>query len=175
MKIEIKEPGSSKFYEEYLFLATNYNKVKKSKNKKTSKLILSNIMYSLFGTIFFILFLLVYLKNGRVIYLITSIIFGLILLVGLFAIFVVLNRIKFFKNNFKKTTFEIDKDKVSVSKDFKLKWNDIDSIVINKNTITFFPKEGTDFICTRIEYKDEIIKELKKLKKDNLIIDNIGE
>ena len=175
MKIEIKEPGSSKFYEEYLFLATNYNKVKKSKNKKTSKLILSNIMYSLFGTIFFILFLLVYLKNGRVIYLITSIIFGLILLVGLFAIFVVLNRIKFFKNNFKKTVFEINNDKVSVDKDFELAWKDIESIVINRNTVTFFPKEGTNFICTRIEYKDEIIKELKKLKKDNLIIDNIGE
>jgi hypothetical protein len=175
MKIDIKEPGSSKFYEEYLFLATNYNKVKKSKNKKTSKLILSNIMYSLFGTVFFVLFLLVYLKNGRVVYLISSIIFGLILLVGLFAIFVVLNRIKFLKNNFKKTVFEINKDKVSVDKDFELAWKDIESIVINRNTITFFPKEGTNFICTRIEYKDEIIKELNKLKKDNLIIDNIGE
>ena len=173
MRIEIKEPGNSKYYEEYLFLAVNYNKVKNSSRKKSRGLMLSSILYSIFGLIFFTLFLLVYLKNGKGIYLVTCILFGVILLVGIFSIFVVLSRVRFLKNNFKKTTFEIDKDKVSVGKDFKLKWNDIDSIVINKNTITFFPKEGTDFICTRIEYKDEIIKELKKLKKDNLIIDNL--
>ena len=175
MKIEIKKPGDSKYYEEYLYLATNYNRVKNSDNKKTGGLMLSSIVYSVIGLLAFALFLILYLKDNRVIFLVAAVVFALVLILGLFTIFVVNNRINLLKKSFNKTTFEIDKDKVSIGKDATLKWKDIECIAFNKNTIVFFPKEGTNFLCTRIEYKDEIVKELKKLKMDDLIIDNIGE
>ena len=53
----------------------------------------------------------------------------------------------------------------------ELLWDDVNYIIIGKFTVSFIPKEETNrIITTRIEYKDKILKMLKKYKKEQLLV-----
>ena len=74
------------------------------------------------------------------------------------------------------TTFEITKKEVKVEKEtqkLQLNWDSIQYIIINKYSITFLPKDETIImIGISTEYKDEVLEEIKKLNKEELLIDN---
>ncbi|MBR2827876.1 MAG: hypothetical protein IKE70_01415 [Bacilli bacterium] len=174
MKIENKEPGSKDYYDEYLYIALNYKKLKDNSNKKVKKLSNSAYLYFMISTIIFILFLLWYLSTKDWIQLSITIFFGLLTILSMIYITLIKKRILLLIRSYSKTTFEITKDHILVEnkiKKYSLKWNELDRILLNNDTILWIPKdEKNDFIITRIEYKEEIIKTLKNLKKEHLIV-----
>ena len=75
-------------------------------------------------------------------------------------------------------TFEITKEHISLEnkkQNIELSFDSIKYIIINKETISFIPKEinATSivmFISTK--YKEDVMTALKKYKKEELVIDN---
>ncbi len=76
--------------------------------------------------------------------------------------------------SFKKSSLEFTEKSVVMDYEgehCELLWDDVNYIIIGKFTVSFIPKEETNrIITTRIEYKDKILKMLKKYKKEQLLV-----
>lgn len=175
MKIEIKEKGTNNYYDEYLFFANNYKKIQDNPNTKIKKMTTSAITYLIISLLLFVAFLIWYLISKEALQLFIMIFFAVLSVCSILLILLIKNNIKKMANNHSKAVFEITSDYVSAKNDntnIKLKLDEIKSVIISKNMILFIPKEiSKPFVATRIEYKEEVIKTLKKYKKDNLIIE----
>ena len=56
---------------------------------------------------------------------------------------------------------------------YKIKWKDVKNIAINEYTICFIPKDVKKILLAiNIKYKKDVIKIIKELEKDKLVIDN---
>ena len=75
-------------------------------------------------------------------------------------------------------TINIEKDYISYkdnNKSFRVEFDDLKYVVINKYSICFIPKNKLSaLISINVEYKKDVIDALSKYKKDYLIVDNNG-
>lgn len=136
----------------------------------------SAITYLIISLLIFVAFLIWYLISKEALQLFIMIFFAVLSVCSILLILLIKNNIKKMANNHSKAVFEITSDYVSAKNDntnIKLKLDEIKNVIISKNMILFIPKEiSKPFVATRIDYKEEVIKTLKKYKKkDNLIIE----
>lgn len=177
MELLLNNNENSKYYDEVLYIQSNYKKI--VKNPKIKAKSLSN--YALLLTtiplclliIFGILFLL---DKNFTLYLYADIFFAIITVIGIFYYILIKNTISKLKNeeNSKKLIIEKEYVEIIIS-DVKTRLNisDILYIIINKYSICFIPKLSRNkIIAVNVTYKNEIINEFKKINEDNLIIDN---
>ena len=172
MKLEIKECGNNSYYDEFLYLVQNYKKIRNNSIKNVHGLFKSGYLYLVVSCVIDVLFLVLYLLKKENIFLYVVIFFSFLVVFSLVYIFMISNKIKQLKNNFKESTFEINESSVSLSasSNVTLNWNEIERIMVNKNTIVFIPKDmNKAFITMRSEYKNEILDAIKKYNKENLI------
>ena len=173
MKLVIKDSGTNSYYDEYLFLVQNYKKVHSDSNIKIKKSSSSAYFYLCISIIIFIGSLIWYLLSNDAMQLCVLGLFSVSILLSIILLYLTKKRISTLSNSHQKTIFEITKDGVKVEnkdKKFNLKFDEIKKILIGNYTITFIPNDITkNFITTRIEFKEDITKALKKYKKDNLI------
>ena len=178
MKIIIKkEDRTREFYDELLYISSKYPNILKNPNIKAHKSTIAFGIYNLLSLVFLILFFLLYLKVRNILLLILFIQMILLFIVSL--IYYV-DSFKFIKKELGSnydSELTINNSGVRIIKekelDYLLKYDDIAHIVINKYNFSFIPKTKTCLIISvPVVYKDDIIKELKSLKKDKLITDN---
>lgn len=173
MKVEISDKGTSNYYDEYLFLIQNRNKLYSNSNIKIKKSSSSIYLYLLISSMIFVSFLIWYLISKSTLQLCVMILFLFLVIFSLVVIRLIKSRIKMLLDNHQTTKFEITNTCISVenkNKKYELNLDEIKKVVIGNYTITFVPNDiNKEFITTRIEYKDEIIDTLKKYKKENLI------
>jgi hypothetical protein len=172
MEIIIDDEGSAKFYDESLSVAYNRKKLIKNPKKKLYGLSFNAKVLTITSAI-----ILAVLKILSVIYPdgyygYISIIFIFTLAYGAFYYFKVRNRISELKNQDNRRLI-IEKDYVELVSDerHKMPISKIRHIIINRNTISFIPKDGDEgIIIISSDYKKQI---LDGIDSDGLIVDNV--
>ena len=179
MKIVVKEKDKD-FFDECMFVQMNIKYVMKKPNRKVwyaRKYCLS------WAAVAFAAILLI-LSNGllhglRVPEIFFIMFFGYYAFILIYNYFVIKKNINaYMSDETLENTFEITKEHISLEnkkQNIELSFDSIKYIIINKETISFIPKEinATSivmFISTK--YKEDVMTALKKYKKEELVIDN---
>ena len=164
------EKGNKKYYEEIMYISSNYYIFKKRPRTKTHSLINVFILYIILFLI--LLFSFLFIPN-------------MMIIIGVFLTCIIVYTYLLIETNYKLREFmkhnnslikidetgieNIEEKQVST----KLYWDSIEYIIINKYSICIFPKNFAHFaIFISINSKDEVYKALKKYNKLNLLIDN---
>ena len=179
MKIEIKEKPTKSFYDELLYIQTNYKKIINKPNKRVRKLTTSILCYSLIALLSTLFSLHCYkqFRYGNEFKYI-AFFFSVLYIFSLFYFIIVKRRLKQIIDYSKKTksSLEIDHHNISLVKKestVSITWDSLKNIVINKYSVLFLPKDiASTYIAINTEYKEEILKIVKKYKYTNLIQDN---
>lgn len=170
MTIESKEKGNKKYYEEIMYISSNYYIFKKRPKTKVHSLI--NV-YRLDIILLFIMFII--LLFIPIISYLSAIPFTM-----LFIYAYLLVEAKYRLREYLKSGDSIIKiaedgienvcdDKMTV----KLPWEAIEHIIINKYSICVLPKNfSAILIGIEISAKDDVYKAIKKYKKLDLLVDN---
>lgn len=173
MKLEINENESNKFYDELIFIQSNYKKLLIKKKKNVSRMTIIFLKYILISIVFGILTLIMYNETKDKFYYFALYIYGLLVIFALVFIFITKRKINDEKNKFEKTKITLNDKNIeykSLNSIYKIEWNNLSFILFNKYSICFIPKDGKGkIIAISIKYKDKILECLKKYKKDNLI------
>lgn len=101
------------------------------------------------------------------------IIFSIALILGIIYNILIHRRISKLKNNDLEKKLIIEDEYVEMNigdEKFRLNFNDMHWIILNKYSITFLPKiEGATLIAIGIRYRDQVIS---NIKEKSLIVDN---
>ena len=175
MKLEINELGSRDFYEEILYLSLNRRNILRNKNYKVHKVndyYRMYIIYSILAALLMIVFYFMF-KNG--IFLMMA---GMAIFLIVYELLSVNNFNKYIEaimSQDKAKTIEINEDGVSYSdgeRSLSLDWNAVHSVIKGKYSISFFPKNESDYmISLDKKYADEVIEALKANNMDVLLKD----
>lgn len=170
MTIQNKEKGNRKYYEEIMYISSNYYIFKKRPQTKTHSLLKVFGLYSLLFLILLIIFL--FIPNMTI-------------LSGIYFIFFLVYTYLLVETNYKlKEYMKHDNSSIIIDEtgvenkekniiSAKLYWEAIEYIIINKHSICVLPKNFAHFaIFIEISSKEEILKALEKYNKTNLLIDN---
>ena len=178
MKLTIKkEDRTREFYDELLYISSKYPTLLKKPETKMHKSTLAFGIYNLLALLFLIVFFLIYLKTKKIIMLILFIQMILMFIISLIYYIGSFRFIKKEMSSKEDSELTINNSGVRITKgkelDYTLKYDDIAHIIINKYNYSFVPKTRKSLIISvSNNYKKEINKELKDLKKDKLIVDN---
>ena len=175
MKLEISERGNFSYYDEFLYIMSNIKKISSNNKIKVKKLTSVAFIYSAISFIFTLVFLLFYILKKDNLYFYILCFFSFIFIFSVVYFVMILNKIKQLRGEEGTIIFEITEDYVRVEKngvECKLNWNEITSVIINKNTICFIPRELKVLVAISKDYKEQVVSILKKFKKDSLLVDN---
>lgn len=164
------EVNNKKYYEEIMYVSNNYYIFKKNPKTKVHSLIKVFILYIIILLIFTIMLLFVPTISGLAI---ITIIFCLLYIYLLVEAKYKLR--EYLKHGNSKITFDEEGVECTSEKEMsnKLYWDAIEYIIINKYSISILPKNFASVaLFIEISSKDELIKALKKYKKEELLIDN---
>ena len=174
--IDKKECGRD-FYNELLYISSKYPMLKKNPNTKAHSVTKIFSIYITIGFLMMVGFFLLYLRYTKWIFLLILLFMSIYFFMSLYFLY---DSIKFVNKEVKEeddSILTINNSGVRITRgkklDYKIDFKDIMYVLINKYTVVFLPKEKSNLmIGVASKYKKEIIKELKDLKKDDLIIDN---
>ena len=174
MKFEFKERESREFYDEILFVAAHYRKIIINKNKKVTKLSTYMIKNLIISLIFTIILTLYYLKTkSKFEFFMIGVLIALIAYC-VYYLFYIRKRINEFVNYKGKDTITIDNKKIEFKDEnnsFKVEWDNIAFILVNKYSICFIPKTRQNAMITlNRENKDKLVSILKKYRKEDLLV-----
>ena len=170
MIIQNKEKGNKKYYEEIMYISSNYYIFKKRPKTKVHSLLKVFIFYTLFFLIFSIVFL--FIPN---MYIISVICFTCFLIYGYLFIETNYKLKEFLKHN--NSLIKIDESGIENTEEkqvtTKLYWEAIEYVIINKYSICILPKNFAYFaIFINITAKKQVLEALTKYNKLDLLIDN---
>ena len=173
------EKGSKDYYNEFVFVSTNYKKILNSPKMKVKNIVNQYILVLILSLVVlsFITYNIIIDNYSYFDVVILTIFSCIILLYGLMLL-KIKNNIKLYLNSKGSTTIIIDEDGIKKScdrDDILLKWCNVAYVIINKYSICFIPKELPSFLLgIPIEYKDKIVKGIEKYDKTSILIDNSG-
>lgn len=164
------EKGNKKYYEEIMYISSNYYIFKKRPRTKTHSLIKAFILYILLFLI--LLFSFSFIPN-------------MMIMIGVCLTCVIVYTYLLIETNYKLREFmkhnnsliKIDETGIEKKEEnitsSKLYWKAIEYIIINKHSICVLSKNFAHFaIFIEISSKEEVLKALEKYNKTNLLIDN---
>ncbi len=176
MKLEFEERGTKDYYDEFFYIMNYIMKIKKNPKTKVKKLTTVAYLYIIFCIAFISIFIPLYIINKSIVDLIVLIILIVCLTLSIIYLILITNNIKKYKNAKGTNIFEIDDKNITVTNNDgknSIKWDGVEYVVINKNTIVFVPINiPSILIGVDASHKMEVVKALKKYKKDKLLIDN---
>ena len=176
MKLEYEEIESKKFYDEFLYITYKYNSIKKNPKQKVKRYTDYLLLYVI---VYILIIVLIFVSNIDI-----KDAFGYFLLGGASIMTInYLYYLKVYKKLIKESVKSKPKIKININEDtihyieenreYKLKWDVISNVIINKYTITIISKDNSRLLISiPLNYKDDIITCLKKYKKEKLLIDN---
>lgn len=176
MKIEIDKVGSKKYYDEFLYILSNYKRILDNPRIKAKSSVLTFLYTDIICVLTLAMCLFFYLKDKDIIFGILSIVFILFLIIFTTLTIAANMRIKNLMSKCGKKVIDITQDFVCFtddSKEIKVKWNDIAYIVINTYSICFIPKSiDSILISINVDYKEKVLEAIKEVDKTDLIVDN---
>lgn len=179
MKIVIKDKNKS-FFDECMFIQMNIKFIFKKPKRKVMSARSYCLSWASVGFAALLLWLSTTFVRGfrtlEMFFIMLSVLYTLILIYNYFIIRKSIN--SYMNDGCEESIFQITKDRICLENEkqnVELSFDSIKYIIINKETISFIPKELLTtsiimFIGTK--YKEEVMTALKKYKKDELVIDN---
>lgn len=170
MTFKNHEKENKKYYEEIMYISSNYYIFKKRPQTKTHSLLKVFGLYSLLFLILLIIFLFIPSMT-----ILSGICFVLFLVYTYLLVETNYKLKEYMKHNdssiiIDETGIESKEENITSS---KLYWETIKYIIINKYSICVLPKNFAHFaIFIEISSKEEVLKSLEKYNKTNLIVDN---
>ena len=170
MTFKNHEKENKKYYEEIMYISSNYYIIKKRPQTKTHSLLKVFGLYSLLFLILLIIFLFIPSMT-----ILSGICFVLFLVYTYLLVETNYKLKEYMKHNdssiiIDETGIESKEENITSS---KLYWETIKYIIINKYSICVLPKNFAHFaIFIEISSKEEVLKSLEKYNKTNLIVDN---
>lgn len=176
MKIEVKERGSRAFYDEFLYVASNYKKIKKNPEKRVYRLTYSLISYEFILLLCIGLITSFYLKENDILFMFLIGMLSLLFVFVLMYAIMINKRIKAFMNDKGNKIVDINETGVEFlddEKNIKIMWDNIDCIVVNKYSICFLPKDATNIlISVNTDYKDDVEQGIDECGYSSFVVDN---
>ncbi len=164
------EKGNKKYYEEIMYISSNYYIFKKRPKTKAHSLVKVFIFYIILFSLIFLSCL--FIPNLYVI----SVIAFIILIIYIYLLVETKYKLReFMKHN--NSIITIDETGIENKEEnetsSKLYWDAIEYIIVNKYSISVLPKNFAHFaIFIEISSKKEVLKALEKYSKANILIDN---
>lgn len=174
MKFEIKERGTKEYYDEVLYVAFRYMDFLKKPKRKVFKLTKFLLILTIITILFLTLSIYLYYISKDIFYIILIGLLSAIIFISFISFIIAKRRIKYFMSEIDTKIIDINNNGIEYideSKNYRIKWEDIKNIIINKYSICFIPRTKI-LISIYIEYKSDVIKTLKKYHKEDLLIDN---
>lgn len=164
------EKGNKKYYEEIMYISSNYYIFKKRPKTKAHSLVKVFIFYI---TLFSLIFLsCLFIPNLYIL----SVIAFIILIIYIYLLVETKYKLReFMKHN--NSIITIDETGIENKEEnetsSKLYWDAIEYIIVNKYSISILPKNFAHFaIFIEISSKKEAFEGLEKYNQTNLLIDN---
>jgi hypothetical protein len=173
MEILIDGVESSQYYDEVLYVASNYSKFVKNPRKKAGSL----KRYALFltGIAFVFLVIFAFLNHSNpenTLYFYVMLLFLVTFALGIVYYILINHRISKFRNSNFAKRLGIEKDFIEfyVADDYyRMEMSDIQYILINRYSICFLPREKSNVIAINVRYKNQV---LEAIGESGLIVDN---
>jgi len=174
MKFTIKKNNDLKEYDEMMYILENIKRIHKNPHKKVKSFTNNYIKLFIFELLILLLNLFL-LKNGKFWY----IYLGVFIMIIFISVIMFINgrmRMKYHQKNSCDTTISSDAEEIKMENKnytYTFKWNDIKYIISNKHSISIIPESLPGLVvCLPIDAKTNVIKMIKKYKKENIFIDN---
>ena len=177
MVIEIKERGKDSFYDEFLYVLSNYKAIIKNPNKKAHRLSYVTIELILVSFVMMIITgIISFSFNENELYKYILYFFYFLFVFSIFYFILIKKRIKALKNVNDIITLKFEDEYLEYltsNNNYQVKWKAIKYIVINKYSICFIPIENNiPMIGVSIDYQQDTLKAIKEVKQEELIITN---
>ena len=172
MEILMNNEEPSEYYDEVLYVASNYRKFVKNPRRKITGLKRYALFLTSISLIFLVIFSIVTIIQKKDIYFYIVILFAVAFVLGIFYYLLIRNRISKFKSSdiSKKLIIENDNFELVIGDDvYKLAKSEIQYILINRYSICFLPRTTAYVLAVDIKYKNQI---LANISDKSLIIDN---
>jgi hypothetical protein len=174
MEIKLDKSESNNYYGEVLAVMSNYLKLVKNPKKKIRGTNTEAILLTGIALVFLVIFTVLYLLDPSYTpFQYVIIIFSIALFFGIIYNILIHRRISKLKNNDSDRKLIIEDDYVEMNigdEQFRLNFNDIQWIILNKYSITFLPKnKGAVLIAIEIKYASQVID---NIKDKSIIVDN---
>ena len=171
MEILMKNEEPSEYYDEVLYVASNYRKFVKNPRRKITGLKRYALFLTSISLIFLVIFsILTIIQKKEYIYIV--ILFLAAFVLGIVYYLLIRNRISKFKSRDISKKLIIEKDNVEfvLGDDvYKLAKSEIQYILINRYSICFLPRTKTHVLSAYIKYKNQI---LANISDKSIIVDN---
>jgi len=170
------EKTERNMYDELLFITSKYNTIMKNPRLKVHKV--TNVFwgYIVMGLLLVAFFTYFAIKRNSPLFIALII---LAVLCIIFSIKYLIDAYKFINKELskkEKSELTINTSGVRLTKgkgfDYKMSWDDIAYVIVNKHSLVFLPKDRTMLIGLNSCYNGQIVKALLDEKKDDLLIDN---
>lgn len=164
------EKGNKKYYEEIMYISSNYYIFKKRPKTKAHSLVKVFIFYIILFSLIFLSCL--FIPN---LYILSAIALTILIIYIYLLVETKYKLREFMKHN--NSIITIDETGIENKEEnetsSKLYWDAIEYIIVNKYSISVLPKNFAHFaIFIEISSKKEVLKALEKYSKANILIDN---
>ena len=179
MKLILKNEDRDKnFYNELLYISSKHPNIVKNPNMKVHSVTSLFTIYLLVGlSLGFACILLYFLKVQKWALILVAAFMVIDVLLSLFFLISSIRYIKKESSDENDSTLTINNSGIRITRgktlDYKIDYDKIIYVIINNHTLVFLPSTRNNLmIAVPSKYKKEIVKELKDLGKEDLIIDN---
>lgn len=174
MEINIDKRGPSEFYDEVMGVQSNYKKLIKNPRQKIRPLSFTAKLLTGISVVFLIIFAALKIMDPSYPYYIyIVIIFAIATVLGLVYYMMIKKSISKVKDSASTRKFIIEKDFVELQaggEKSRIEHSDLQSVLINKHSICFIPRNPTaNIIAIGVEYKNQIVN---FEGYESLIVDN---
>ena len=175
MKITVNEVGRREYYDEVLYVASNYKRFQKNPNKKIKGFIKAMVMPTIAYIVMVLLMLILFWQDRDNVFLLLA---GMLIFVVVFFVIYLVKgnkQINAMMADRGTRYIEITDDYVKFDDNKKVieqKWNNILNVLLGPHCIVFLPT-GLDGALITIEraYEEEVLKAVKEAGYGHLIVE----
>lgn len=176
MKIEFKERGRKEYYEEMLYISYYFSKASKNPQKKVYLFTSYMWIHSLYMAVLLLVSLFFYFWMREVSFIFLTGAVFILLIAELYLIYQGKERMKRFLSTNDTKIIELTKEGIDfedVQRNYRISWNEIRYILINRYSITFLPKSNDNLLISiDKQYQESVLEAIRECEKEDLIIDN---
>ena len=179
MRLEITERGPREFYDEIMYIASNFRKYRGRPEKKARSQMKVYTLYCLASALVTLVFLFEYFTEHKGVFLLLAGMMVVCLLMFIAMIVGIKKRIGIMMNEPGTKIIDIDERGVryeAENQTLQTKWDDITNVIINKHSIVFMPRTEIQLMVSiYAKYKEQVLQAVEAAGHMDLVVDNTAK
>lgn len=179
MRLEITERGPREFYDEIMYIASNFRKYRGRPEKRTRSQLKTLTGYCVLTILVIAVFLFEYFVDRGGVFLLLA---GMMLVCLIYFIALIIGtrkRIDIMMNEPGTKIIDIDERGVryeAENQTLQTKWDDITNVIINKHSIVFMPRTEIQLMVSiYAKYKEQVLQAVEAAGHMDLVVDNTAK